>query len=96
MDANDFFNKYTQLTNNQPNTAQTLNENQLGATIGGPIKKDKLFFFIAYQETRQKNGATPYGYQTGVYLPTLPTGDRSMGAFQAGAGRRLLQHTFVR
>ena len=82
MDANDFFNKYTQLTNNQPNTAQTLNENQLGATIGGPIKKDKLFFFIAYQETRQKNGATPYGYQTGVYLPTLPTGDRSTGAFK--------------
>jgi len=86
MDANDFFNKYTQLTNNQPNTAQTLNENQFGATFGGPAIKNKLFVFAAYQETRQKNGATPYGYQTGVYLPTLPTGDRSTGAFKQALG----------
>ena len=29
---------------------------QIGATIGGPIIKNKLFFFGDYQATRQKNG----------------------------------------
>ncbi len=35
-----------------------MNQNQYGGTIGGPIKKDKLFVFFAYQETYQKNGYT--------------------------------------
>lgn len=30
--------------------------NQFGGSIGGPIKKDKLFFFADYQGTRRKTG----------------------------------------
>ncbi len=33
-----------------------LNQNQFGGTLGGPIKKDKLFYFASYQQTWQKNG----------------------------------------
>ena len=35
-------------------TRDTLKQNQFGGTLGGPIKKDKLFFFGSYQGTRTR------------------------------------------
>jgi outer membrane receptor protein involved in Fe transport len=37
-------------------TIPTLHRNQFGATLGGPIMKDKLFFFVDYEGYRQKQG----------------------------------------
>jgi hypothetical protein len=34
------------------------NQNQFGGTVGGPIKKDKVFVFVDYQGTRQTQGST--------------------------------------
>jgi hypothetical protein len=31
-------------------------QNQFGGTIGGPIRRDKIFFFVDYQGTRQTQG----------------------------------------
>ena len=39
------------------------------------MKKDKLFFFVSYQETRQKNGIASTGSST-IHLPPIPTGNR--------------------
>jgi hypothetical protein len=50
---------------------QVLNQNQVGGSVGGPIKKDKLFFFADYQETRQKNGVAAGG-SSSVFLFPLP------------------------
>ena len=37
---------------------QAFQRNVFGGTIGGPIKKDKLFFFAAYQGWRSREGQT--------------------------------------
>src|SRR5271166_5589158 len=47
LDANDYFN----IPQGIPRL--DLKRNQFGATLGGPIVKDKLFFFLAYQGQRQ-------------------------------------------
>jgi hypothetical protein len=50
LNANDFFLNQT----DQPRPV--LKQNQFGFAFGGPIKKEKLFFFGSYQGTHQVNG----------------------------------------
>ena len=64
MDAKNFF---------APSKSE-LRRNQFGYTAGGPVKKDRLFFFSDYQGTRQVQGA-----ETG--LVTVPTADQRNGIF---------------
>jgi outer membrane receptor protein involved in Fe transport len=79
LNANDFF--YNRDNPNSRTAKQVLNQNQFGFTLGGPIKKDKLFFFGSYQGTRQKNGIAPQGNTTGAILPSIPGGDRNSAQF---------------
>ncbi|HTW60577.1 MAG TPA: TonB-dependent receptor [Terracidiphilus sp.] len=51
--ANEWFNKYTQLYLGEPNVPQKYVMNTFGGTLGGPIKKDRLFFFFNYEGQRQ-------------------------------------------
>jgi len=50
LNANDFF------LNQTGQRRPTLKQNQFGFGLGGPIRKDNLFFFGSYQGTRQING----------------------------------------
>src|ERR1700677_3292455 len=50
LDANDFF------SNRSAAGRQPFHQNQFGANFGGPIKKDKYFFFGDYQGYRQREG----------------------------------------
>ena len=75
FNANDFFRNATA----QPKAH--LKQNQFGATAGGPIKQDKLFFFTSYQGTRQISGLDPTSLSN-MILPPL-TDDRSAAALAA-------------
>jgi hypothetical protein len=52
--ANDWFNKAAQIGAGEPNTAPFLLRNTFGANVGGPIVKDRLFFFAAYEGQRKR------------------------------------------
>lgn len=73
--------------NEDPSIAQSdkvakLHYNKFGGVFGGPIKKDKLFFFGSYQGTRvsdEFNASSP------LNVPLHLTDDRSAGGLAAAA-----------
>jgi hypothetical protein len=73
FNANDFFLKRSEAQAGFKNSPPTLKQNQYGGTIGGPIKKDKAFFFGSYQGTRQLNAVGTNGFSSGhTSVPLLP------------------------
>jgi len=51
-EANDYFIKSSEATDDLPNKSLQLVRNVFGGAIGGPIKKDRLFFFLNYEGHR--------------------------------------------
>jgi hypothetical protein len=50
--SNNWFNKQAEINEGLPNTPTKVLRNIFGASAGGPIKKDKLFFFANYEASR--------------------------------------------
>jgi len=76
LDANDFFN----IPQGIPRL--DLKRNQYGGTLGGPIRKDKAFFFVAYQGQKQLQAVPDIDIP--VYTPNELTGDFSQAVPQGG------------
>jgi len=78
LNANSFF------FNATGQTRPVLKQNQFGGNLGGPVIKNKTFFFFSYQGTRQRNGLSG---SSSLSLPLIPL-DRSrasLGKAFAGA-----------
>jgi hypothetical protein len=71
--ANDPFSKAAQLRSGRPNQPPDFHRYQWGASLGGPIKKGKLFFFGDYEYTQTRSLET--------LTTTVPTEDERQGNF---------------
>ena len=65
-EANDWFNKQAELSNGLPDMPGKLIRNTFGASLGGPIQKDKAFFFVNYEGQR-----TEENQQETITVPTV-------------------------
>lgn len=73
LNANDWF------LNREGVAKPTLNSNIYGGTLGGPIKKDKVFFFVSYEEDDQTNGYAAFSQSTVVLAPIPGSAPGSRG-----------------
>jgi len=74
LSANEYFTKRAQISGGQKNTPPDFHRYQEGGAIGGPIKKDKLFFFGDYEHTSQMQFEGNLTYQ-------VPTSAERTGDF---------------
>lgn len=52
--SNEYFNKLSQLKAGNESQAPLLDKNIYGGSVGGPIMKDRLFYFLNYEALREK------------------------------------------
>jgi len=52
--ANDWFNENAEVSQGLPNKPPFLLRNTFGATFGGPIQKNRIFYFLAYEGQRTR------------------------------------------
>ena len=72
--ANDWFNKQSQIASGEPNRPGKLIYNVYGTRLGGPIKRDKIFLFGNYEGERQLVGLP--------VTQTVPLDSLKMGQLQ--------------
>ena len=75
LNANDFF------LNAAGRPRPVLSRHQFGGTLGGPVIKDRLFFFGSYQGTREQNGAS---LNNSLMFPIIPPQLRDNNRTAAG------------
>src|SRR5579862_2060970 len=75
LNSNEYFYKQSQLAAGQSNTPPPYVQNQYGFNLGGPIIKDKTFFFVSWEQFRLRTG--------GVVSTAVPTAAFRQGDFSS-------------
>ena len=88
---NDAYNANTYINNSLGQPRPVLKRNQYGGTLGGPILKKKLFFFVSYQGQRQ-SAITPTSATT--FTPAELQGNFSASPNQASVAAFLQANPF--
>ena len=74
--ANDWFLKASEISNNLPNRPAFFLRNTYGAFVGGPIKKDRAFFFLSYEGMRKREDQ--------IVTQTVPSGSPTVNGLRQG------------
>ncbi len=74
LNANEYFNKKNELLAGNKNEAPPWSQNQYGFQVGGPVIKDKTFFYTSWEQYRQRTGSP---FTTAVPSAGMLTGDFS-------------------
>ncbi len=72
--ANDYFVKLAELNSGLPNTPPKLNRNIYGVSLGGPVIKQRFFFFANWEATREREEQS--------VVRTIPTATLRQGIIQ--------------
>lgn len=77
LDGNNFF------LNREGVARPTYNRNQFGGTLGGPVIKDRAWFFISYQGTREVNGTSLTNSLSTMFIPAYLGSQRDLSSLAA-------------
>ncbi|HMD17225.1 MAG TPA: TonB-dependent receptor [Terriglobales bacterium] len=75
LNANEYFNKNFELSQGEPNKQPPWTQNQYGFQLGGPVIKNKTFFYTSWEQYRQRTGSP--------FTTTVPSANMLNGDFSA-------------
>jgi hypothetical protein len=74
LNANEYFNKGAEIAAGTANTPPPWTQNQYGFQLGGPVIKNKTFFYVSWEQYRQRTGSP---FTTSVPAAGMTTGNFS-------------------
>jgi hypothetical protein len=77
LNANNFF------LNEEGKPRPTYDRNQFGGVLGGPVVKDRAWFFVSYQGSRETNGTSLANSLSTVFLPAYLGSQRDSASLAA-------------
>jgi len=75
LNANEYFNKASEIASGTKNEPPPWTQNQYGFQLGGPVLKNKTFFYVSWEQYRQRTGSP--------FTTTVPAANERQGNFAA-------------
>ncbi len=90
--ANDWFNKQAEISAGEPNIPGKFLRNTFGGSFGAPVKKDRLFYFVAFEgqrtaEDSQQTQEVPTAALRNGFVTYTSTGCTESAAYACSGGK---------